>query len=139
MYSSTAALMWMESTSSRAAKISSRAMRAAREPAPSRPGARLPARELEDGALGDGVGLADAHVEQEAVELGLRQRIGAFVLDRVLRRHHQEWPRQRVGRAADGDLLFAHRLQQRRLHLRRRAVDLVGQDEVVEQRAPAGS
>ena len=37
--------------------------------------------------------------------------------------------------AADGDLIFLHRLQQRRLGLGRRAVDLVGQDHVAEDRA----
>ena len=41
--------------------------------------------------------------------------------------------------AADGDLVLLHRLQQRRLRLRRRAVDLVGQDHVGEDRALAGT
>ena len=36
--------------------------------------------------------------------------------------------------AADRDLVLLHRLQQRRLRLRRRAVDLVGQDHVAEDR-----
>ena len=36
---------------------------------------------------------------------------------------------------ADGDLVLLHRLQQGRLRLRRRAVDLVGQDHVGEDRA----
>ena len=40
------------------------------------------------------------------------------------------------GFAADGDLPLLHRLQQRRLHLRRRAVDLVGQQDVGEDRTP---
>ena len=37
-----------------------------------------------------------------------------------------------VGLAGDGDLPFLHRLQQRRLHFRRRAVDLVGKNEIGE-------
>ena len=40
-------------------------------------------------------------------------------------------------RAADADLALLHRLQQRRLHLRRRAVDLVGEDDVGEDGALA--
>ena len=36
--------------------------------------------------------------------------------------------------AADGDLMLLHRLQQRGLRFRRRAVDLVGQDHVGEDR-----
>ena len=40
-----------------------------------------------------------------------------------------------MGDAADRDLALGHDLEQRRLHLRRRAVDLVGQHEVREDRA----
>src|SRR5689334_579064 len=35
--------------------------------------------------------VADANVEQESVELRFGKRIGAFLLDRVLRRQHEEW------------------------------------------------
>ena len=42
---------------------------------------------------------------------------------------------KRVALPADGDLVLLHRLQQRRLRLRRRAVDLVGQNHVAEDRA----
>jgi hypothetical protein len=73
--------------------------------------------------------------EHEAVELGLGQRIGAFLLDRVLRREHEERLGQRVVLAPDGDLVLLHRLEQRGLGLGRRAVDLVGQDDVGEDRA----
>ena len=41
--------------------------------------------------------------------------------------------------AVDGDLALLHRLQQRGLRLRRRAVDLVGEQHVGEHRARAGS
>ena len=34
--------------------------------------------------------IVDQHLEHEAVDLRLRQRVGAFRLDRVLRRHHEE-------------------------------------------------
>ena len=42
--------------------------------------------------------VADIDLQQEAVELRLRQRIGALLLDRVLRRQHVERPRQRRAR-----------------------------------------
>ena len=44
-----------------------------------------------------------------------------------------------VRRAVDGDLALLHRLEQRRLGLRRGPVDLVGEHDVGEQRARAGS
>ena len=66
--------------------------------------------------------------EQEAVELRLGQRERALELDRVLRREHEERLGQRVRLAVDGDLPLLHRLEQRRLRLRRRAVDLVGEE-----------
>ncbi|SKV22227.1 Uncharacterised protein [Mycobacteroides abscessus subsp. abscessus] len=69
----------------------------------------------------------DVDLEQEAVALSFRQRIHALVLDRVLRRHHQERLGQVIVLAADGDLALGHDLQQCRLHLGGRTVDLVGQ------------
>ena len=93
------------------------------------------ARELQDRGFGRGVRIVDAHVQQETIELRFGQRIGAFLLDRVLRRHDEEQRRQRIRVAADRDLPLAHRFEHRRLHLRRRAVDFVGEDQVVEDRA----
>jgi hypothetical protein len=81
--------------------------------------------------------IADAELEHEAVDLRLRQRIGALLLDRVLRGEHEERPRQRERLAAQRDLMLLHRLEQRRLDLGRRAVDLVGQHDVGEDRAAA--
>ncbi|OIQ63834.1 hypothetical protein GALL_546230 [mine drainage metagenome] len=75
------------------------------------------------------------HVEQEAVELRLGQGIGARLLQRILRGQHQKQRRQRMGRAAHGDLVLLHGFEQRGLHLGGRAVDLVGQHDVVKQRA----
>ena len=80
------------------------------------------------------VRVVDEDVEHEAVELGLGQRIGAFLLDRVLRGQHEERLGQRVPLAADRDLVLLHRLQQGGLRLGRRAVDFVGQDHVGEDR-----
>ena len=76
-------------------------------------------------------------LHQEAVELGLGQVIGPLLLHRVLGRQHHEELRQRVGPLADRDLVLGHGLQQGRLDLGRGPVDLVGEQDVVEQRALA--
>ena len=73
--------------------------------------------------------------EHEAVELRLGQRIGSFLLDRILRGQHEERRGQIVGLAAAGHLPLLHRLKQGRLRFRRRAVDFVGQQDVGEDRA----
>ena len=78
--------------------------------------------------------VADLELEHEAVHLRLGQRVGAFLLDRVLRGQHQERLLQLERLLADGDLLLLHRFEQRALHLGRRAVDFVGQDQVGEDR-----
>ena len=83
-------------------------------------------------------GVVDEHLEHEAVDLRLGQRIRALGLDRVLRRHDEERALDDVRRAADRDRLLLHDLEQRRLHLRGRAVDLVGEQEVREDRAELG-
>ena len=75
------------------------------------------------------------NAHQEAVELRLRQRVRAMVLDRVLRRQHHERRRQRVRVVIHGDLRFVHRFQERRLGLRGGAVDFVGDDDIGEDRA----
>jgi hypothetical protein len=50
-------------------------------------------------------------VHQEAVELGLRQRIRALLLDGVLGGHHKEQVRQGMGAPAHGDLPLGHGLE----------------------------
>ena len=79
----------------------------------------------------------DDDVEHEAVELRFRQRIGAFELDRVLRREHVERFVQLVGLALHRDAVLLHRFEQRRLRLRRGAVDFVRQHDVGEDRPGA--
>jgi hypothetical protein len=76
-------------------------------------------------------------VQEEPVELRFGQRIGAFLFDGVLGRHDQEQVIERIALVAHGYLPFFHGFEQRRLDLRRCPVDLVGQDQVVEQRALA--
>ena len=79
--------------------------------------------------------IANLDVQHEAVELRFGQGIGAFLLDGVLRRQNKERQIQRVGRAAGGDLVLLHRLQQGRLCLGRRAIDFVSQQDIREDRA----
>ena len=100
-------------------------------------GVRPVADQAHHGELVLEAGIRDLQLQQEAVELRLRQRIGPFVLQRVLGRQHHERFRQAEGPLADGDLPLLHRLQQRRLHLGRRAVDLVGQDDPARRPARA--
>ena len=85
-------------------------------------------------ALGLAVGIIDVDLQQEPVELGLGQRIGAFLLQRVLGRQHMKRPRQRMILAGDRDPAFLHRLQQRRLGARARPVDLVRHQQLAEHR-----
>ena len=81
------------------------------------------------------VRIADEDLEHEAVLLGFRQRVGAFLLDGVLRGQDEERIAERVPHPAHRHLPLLHGFQQGRLRLRRRAVDFVGQDHVGEQRA----
>ena len=80
-------------------------------------------------------GQRDGQLQQEAVELGLGERIGALVLDGVLGGGDQEGLGERAGGAVDGDLALLHRFEQGRLGLGRGAVDLVGEEEVGEDGA----
>ena len=79
--------------------------------------------------------VAERGAQEEAVELGLRERERALLLDRVLGREHEERIGQLARDAVDRDLLLRHRLEERRLRLRHRAVDLVDEHDVREDRA----
>ena len=79
--------------------------------------------------------VADRDAHEEPVELRLGQGIRPLVLDRVLRREHEERRLEPVRRVLDRHLALLHRLEQRRLRLRRGAVDLVGEQEVGEDGA----
>ncbi len=78
--------------------------------------------------------VVDGDAHEEPVTLRLGQRVHALGLDRVLRREHEERRRHLVRHTADRHLTLAHDLEQRGLHLRRRAVDLIREDEVREHR-----
>ena len=93
-----------------------------------------------NGPLDDAVqlvaaGVGHQNLHQEAVELRFGKRIGAFHLDRILRGHHEERELEFVRGGAAGDRAFLHRFEQRRLRFGRRAIDLVGEHEIGEDRA----
>ena len=79
--------------------------------------------------------VAERGAQEEAVELCLGEREGSLVLDRVLGGEKEERVRQLPRDAVDRDLTLGHRLEQCRLRLRRRPVDLVDEDDVGEDRA----
>ena len=72
--------------------------------------------------------------EHEPIELRLGQRIGPFLLDRVLRGQHQERRFESKRLADHRHLVLLHGFEHGRLRLRRGAVDLVGQHDVGEDR-----
>ena len=82
--------------------------------------------------------VADADAEEEAIELRLGQRKRSGEVLRVLRRDDEERLRQRDRLPVERDLPLVHRLEQRGLRARARAVDFVGEEDVREDRAPAG-
>lgn len=86
-------------------------------------------------AFGGFVGIAQLQAQQEAVELRIGQRVGARQVDRILGGDDEERIRQPVAAPVHGDLVFGHRFQQRALGARRRAVDLVGEQDLGEHRA----
>ena len=60
--------------------------------------------------LGVGVGVAERQAHHEAVQLRLRQRVGALVLDRVLGREDHERARELVREDVDGDVALLLKL-----------------------------
>jgi hypothetical protein len=89
----------------------------------------------QDVGLDLGRGISDRESQHEPVQLGLGQRISALVLDRILRRDDHERRAQLVGLRVDRHLPLLHALEQRRLRLRARPVDLIGEHDVGEDRA----
>ena len=96
---------------------------------------RLDELPLDDGQLLVVSRVSDHDLEHEPVYLRLGQRVGAFGLDRVLRGHHEERLGNGIGRMRNRHLAFLHHLEERGLHLRRSTVDLVGKQEVAEDRS----
>ena len=73
--------------------------------------------------------------EHETIDLRLRQRIRAFLFDRILRRQNHERIVQFERAVADGHLPFLHRFQQRALDFRGSAVDFIRKHDIRENRA----
>ena len=90
---------------------------------------------LEQRTLRGRIGIAQRQAHQEAVELALRQRMGADLLGRILGGDDEEGRGQAQRLAVDADLMLLHRLQQRALGARPGPVDLVGQQHLGEDRA----
>ena len=96
---------------------------------------RMPVLLVEDDPmLVPGVRVAERGAQEEAVELGLGKQERPLVLDRVLGREQRGTARERPCDAVDRHLPLGHRLEQRRLRLRRRPVDLVHEHDVGEDR-----
>lgn len=81
------------------------------------------------------VGVAEVDLHEEAVELGLGQGKGAVHLDGILRRDHEEGPRQVDRVRVDRHLELAHALEEARLRAGNRAVDLVRQEHIAHHGA----
>ena len=90
---------------------------------------------VEDLELLRGARVVDEDLHHEPVALSVGELVDALALDRVLGGDDEERLRHEVGDAADRHLLLGHHLEQRRLHLGGRPVDLVGEQEVDEHRA----
>ena len=71
-------------------------------------------------------------MHQKTIELCLGKGVGAFLLDGVLRGHHQEQRWERIGCPTHTDLTFCHGFQQRRLNFRGCSVDFIGQNQIVK-------
>ena len=74
----------------------------------------------------------DEEFEEEAIQLRFRQRIGAVVLDRILRGEHEEGQGQWMRLAGDGHGFLLHRFEQRGLRLWGRAIDFIREQHVAE-------
>ena len=99
------------------------------------PGVHEVATRLEDFTLSCYVGVADGESHEETVQLALGERIGTVVLVWVLGGNDEERARQRQRFAVDAHGTLLHGLEQPTLSARRSSVDLVGQQNVGEDRS----
>ena len=86
--------------------------------------------------LGIFIWIVDIDLQKKTVELRFGQRIGAFMLQRILRSQHMEWRGQIMALPRYGDITFLHRLQQGRLRPRAGAVDFIRHQQLREHRTP---
>ncbi len=94
---------------------------------------------FEDLSLLLAIRVGEPELEHETVHLGLGERVGPLLLDRVLCGQDDERLFERIGRVADRHLALLHRLQKCTLDLGRGAVDLIGEDEVGKDRPLLGN
>ena len=88
----------------------------------------------QQGAFGFRIRIAQGQAQQEAVQLRIRQWIGAGQVHRILRGDDEERVGEGTGRAIQGDLVLGHGFQQGALGARRRTVDFIGQQHMGEHR-----
>ncbi len=74
-------------------------------------------------------------LEQEPIELCLRQRVRALHFQGILRGQHDVGRSNLVALAADGDTPLLHRLEQGALRLGSRSIDLIGEHDPCEDGA----
>ena len=91
-------------------------------------------RRIQHPPLGELIGVIDIDLQQKAVELGLGQRIGTLLLQRVLGRQHMERRGHIIAHPRHRDVMLLHRLQQRRLGLGAGAIDLVSHQQLGKHR-----
>ena len=82
-----------------------------------------------------GVRISERDAHEEPVELRFGQTERAELLEGILRRDHEERVGQPVRRHVDADLPLFHRLEQRALRLRARAIHFVREQQLGEDRA----
>ena len=79
--------------------------------------------------------VADENFEKEAIELGFGQRVSAFLVNGVLRRHDEEGLDEFPYFTARRDAMLLHGFEEGGLRFGRGTVDFVGKDEVSEDGA----
>ena len=85
-----------------------------------------------------GARIVHLQLHHEAIDLRFRKRVRPLVFDRILRGDHHERIGKRVRRLTDGHLPLLHGFQKCALHFGRSAVDLVGENQIGEDRSEAG-
>src|SRR5687768_14992823 len=76
--------------------------------------------------------MVDEKLEQEAIQLRLRQWVSSLGFDGVLGCDDEKGSGKSMTDAVNGYGSLLHRLQQRRLRFCRRAIDFVGQQQLRE-------
>src|SRR5512138_2023594 len=78
------------------------------------------------------VGISNANVEEESIELRFGKRIRSLLLDWILRSENEERLGQQHRLTSSSHAMLLHRLEKRSLSSRRSAVDLVCENDISE-------